>query len=278
MTYRNFSTRFLVQGFLSLVVLVLVLAVSGRWPFQPQSGDTTEPARAFADIYKQRAPGVVSIQSSRTVVPPRLLVPQFPFFGFPEYFPPVEARASGSGFFISADGYILTNDHVVAGADQVRVVLPDQRQLRARLAGRDAASDLALLKVEGADFPFVEMDSARPRVGDWVIAIGNPFDLGSTATAGIVSAYGRNIGSGGVEYMQLDAPLNQGSSGGPAFDVRGRVVGVNTAILSPNGGFIGIGFALPADHARRVAQRLMRVDRGRAGSLRDRLQQALRGI
>lgn len=262
MRRRNFAIGFLILALLSLAVLGAALMRSDMLPLNRARQEPVAPARPFAEIYRERAAAVVSIYSSRTIAPPRLLVPLFPFFGFPEYEPSVEARSSGSGFFVSADGYVLTNDHVVAGAERVQVVLQDKRRLYARLIGRDPGSDLALLKVDGGAFPFVQFDqSARPRVGDWVMAIGNPFGLGSTATAGIVSAYGRNIGVNGAEYMQLDAPLNPGSSGGPAFDVRGRVIGVNTAILSPDGGFIGIGFALPAHHAQAAVKRLMKDDR-----------------
>jgi serine protease Do len=185
-----------------------------------------------------------------------------------------EAMASGSGFFISPDGYILTNNHVVENASDIKVTLPgkDQRQLTATIVGRDEATDLAVIKVEGRDFPFVSFEnSAKPRVGDWVIAVGNPFGLGGTATAGIVSAYGRDIGEGPfVDYIQIDAPINRGNSGGPTFDVYGRVIGVNTAIYSPSGGSVGIGFDIPADVAATVARELIangKVTRGYMGAV-----------
>jgi serine protease Do len=258
-------------GLAGLLVLGLWLWRGGGLLTGPTA--MTGLSQSFADIYARVAPAVVSIESRRTITPPRLRMPLWPFFGVPEYLPPRQARGSGSGFFISADGYILTNDHVVAGADRVMVVLQDGRRLPARLAGRDRRSDLALLKVEGGTYPFVSFATrARPRVGDWVIAIGNPFGLGSTATAGIVSAYDRQIGEDGLEVMQLDAAINPGSSGGPAFDVRGQVVGVNTAILSPDGGFIGIGFALPAERAEAVARRLMAAERSLFAGWRSREQ------
>ena len=168
------------------------------------------------------------------------------------------AMASGSGFFISADGYIVTNNHVIADADTITVKLNDKRELKAKVVGRDEGTDLAVIKVEGKDFPFVTFENkAKPRVGDWVIAVGNPFLLGGTATAGIVSAYGRDIGDNFVDYLQIDAPINRGNSGGPTFDIYGRVIGVNTAIFSPSGGSVGIGFAIPADIAERITKSLM---------------------
>ncbi len=169
-----------------------------------------------------------------------------------------EAMAAGSGFFISADGYIVTNNHVVADADTIKVTLSDERELTARLIGRDALSDLAVIKVEGGGFPFVSFETAsKPRVGDWVIAIGNPYTLGGTVTAGIVSAEERQIGQQFVNYLQIDAPINRGNSGGPTFDVFGRVVGVNTAIFSESGGSVGIGFAIPASLAAGITKQLI---------------------
>ncbi len=170
-----------------------------------------------------------------------------------------QAMSSGSGFFMSADGYILTNNHVIDNASDIKVTLKDQRELKAVVVGRDEATDLAVLKVEGHGFPFVSFEnSAKPRVGDWVIAVGNPFGLGGTATAGIVSAYGRDIGEGPfVDYIQIDAPINRGNSGGPTFDVYGRVIGVNTAIYSPSGGSVGIGFDIPADMVQKISHQLI---------------------
>ena len=183
-----------------------------------------------------------------------------------------QAMSSGSGFFISGDGYILTNNHVVENASDIKVTLKDQRELHATIIGRDEATDLAVIKVDGRSFPFVSFEnSAKPRVGDWVIAVGNPFGLGGTATAGIVSAYGRDIGEGPfVDYIQIDAPINRGNSGGPTFDIYGRVIGVNTAIYSPSGGSVGIGFDIPAEVAATVARQLIsagKVTRGYMGAV-----------
>jgi serine protease Do len=184
-----------------------------------------------------------------------------------------EVQASGSGFFISPDGYLVTNNHVVANAETIKVTLNDKRQLTARVIGRDESTDLAVLKVDGSNFPFVSFESiAKPRVGDWVLAIGNPLGLGGTATAGIVSTIGRSLvgdaSSAFVDYIQIDAPINRGNSGGPTFDIYGRVIGVNTAIYSPNGGSIGIGFDIPADVVANITHQLMtggKITRGYLG-------------
>ncbi|MGO8834561.1 MAG: Do family serine endopeptidase [Roseiarcus sp.] len=166
--------------------------------------------------------------------------------------------AQGSGFFISADGYIVTNNHVVDHATEVTVTTIDGKSIPAKVIGTDAKTDLALLKVkEGGDYPFVTFADQAPRVGDWVIAVGNPFGLGGTVTAGIVSARGRDIGSGPYDdFLQIDAPVNRGNSGGPTFNGEGQVVGVNTAIFSPSGGSVGIGFAIEADVVKSVVQAL----------------------
>ncbi len=181
-------------------------------------------------------------------------------------------QSAGSGFFISADGYIVTNNHVVENAETIKVVLKDETELDAVVVGRDEGSDLAVIKVKGGrtNFPFVNFENAgKPRVGDWVIAVGNPFGLGGTATAGIISAYGRDIGETFVDYIQIDAPINRGNSGGPTFDIYGRVIGVNTAIFSPSGGSVGIGFAIPAEIADNVTKQLIsggKIQRGYIGA------------
>jgi serine protease Do len=167
------------------------------------------------------------------------------------------SQAQGSGFFISGDGYIVTNDHVVDHATEVTVTTSDGKSMPAKVIGVDTKTDLALLKAQGADFPYVTFASHTPRVGDWVIAVGNPFGLGGTVTAGIVSARGRDIGSGPYDdFLQIDAPVNHGNSGGPTFDAEGEVVGVNTAIFSPSGGSVGIGFAIASDVVKNVVQQL----------------------
>jgi serine protease Do len=170
---------------------------------------------------------------------------------------PERSQAQGSGFFVSADGYIVTNNHVVEHASEVTVTTDSGKTLSAKVIGSDPKTDIALLKAEGADFPAVKFAAKPPRVGDWVIAVGNPFGLGGTVTAGIVSARGRDIGSGPYDdFIQIDAPVNHGNSGGPAFNNEGEVVGVNTAIFSPSGGSVGIGFAISADVVQTVVQQL----------------------
>ena len=163
----------------------------------------------------------------------------------------------GSGFFISADGYAVTNNHVVENAENVQVTTDDGKSFKAKVIGTDPRTDLALIKVDGNDFPYVKLADTTPRVGDWVLAVGNPFGLGGTVTAGIVSARGRDIGAGPYDdFIQIDAPVNKGNSGGPTFDVDGNVIGVNTAIFSPSGGSVGIAFAIPADTVKSVIAQL----------------------
>ncbi len=164
----------------------------------------------------------------------------------------------GSGFFISADGFAVTNNHVVDGADKVEVSTDDGKTYSAKVIGTDPRTDLALIKVEGrTDFPFAKLADGKPRIGDWVLAVGNPFGLGGTVTAGIVSASGRDIGSGPYDdFIQIDAPVNKGNSGGPAFDTSGEVMGVNTAIYSPSGGSVGIAFSIPASTVKTVVAQL----------------------
>lgn len=162
--------------------------------------------------------------------------------------------SQGSGFFISADGYVVTNNHVVENAIEVQLVSDDGKTFNAKVVGTDPRTDLALLKVtDGGTFPFVRLASATPRIGDWVLAVGNPFGLGGTVTAGILSARNRDIGSGPYDdYLQIDAAVNRGNSGGPTFNAAGEVIGVNTAIVSPSGGSVGIAFAIPAATVEKV--------------------------
>ncbi|HEY8382720.1 MAG TPA: trypsin-like peptidase domain-containing protein [Microvirga sp.] len=166
-------------------------------------------------------------------------------------------QSQGSGFFVSADGYVVTNNHVVENGSEVQVVMDDGKTLDAKVIGTDPKTDLALLKVEGSDFPFVKLAGQKARVGDWVLAVGNPFGLGGTVTAGIVSAQHRDIGQGPYDdFIQIDAPVNRGNSGGPTFNLAGEVVGVNTAIFSPSGGNVGIAFAIPASTVNQIVTSL----------------------
>jgi serine protease Do len=167
------------------------------------------------------------------------------------------SSGQGSGFFISADGYAVTNNHVVDQADTVEVATDDGKTYTAKVIGSDSRTDLALIKVDGGSFPYVNLADTPPRIGDWVLAVGNPFGLGGTVTAGIVSARGRDIGAGPYDdFIQIDAPVNRGNSGGPTFDVNGHVIGVNTAIFSPSGGNVGIAFAIPAETVKTVVAQL----------------------
>jgi len=167
------------------------------------------------------------------------------------------ATSQGSGFFISSDGLAMTTYHVIARNKKIEVITDNGRTYTAKLVGADPKTDLALLKVEGGnEFPVVRMADRAPRIGEWVLAIGNPFGLGGTVTAGIVSAGARGILSPYSDFIQIDAPINQGNSGGPTFDAAGRVIGVNSAIFSPSGGSVGVGFAIPADTVKAIADRL----------------------
>jgi serine protease Do len=250
----------------------------------PQSGPAVSGAPAtFADIAARVKPAVVSVQVRiLNTDAPQLaqgLDQASPFgdlfrhFGLPFEEPPVvprEGQAQGSGFFISPDGYIVTNNHVVANARGLTVTLDDGRTVAARVIAADPRTDLAVIKtVSGANYPFVSFTRTQPRIGDWVLAVGNPFGLGGTVTAGIVSANGRDIGEGPYDdFLQIDAPVNQGNSGGPAFNLNGEVIGINTAIYTPSGGSVGIAFAIPASTAQPIVEQLERggqVSRGYLG-------------
>lgn len=239
-----------------------------------RTGDVTPvrpPAGApmsFADMIDRVAPAVVSIETKGHMKMTGEL-PNLPGFDFgqgddgSDKGKEQEVRGAGSGFFISPEGYIVTNNHVIEDAEDIQVVLNNDTKLKATIVGRDVATDLAVLKVEGHDFPFVRFElEHKPRVGDWVVAMGNPFNFSNTATAGIVSAYGRDIGSEGgtdyVDYLQIDAAINRGNSGGPTFDLYGKVIGVNTAIVTPSGANAGVGFAIPADVAAKITSQLMK--------------------
>ncbi len=212
----------------------------------------------FVDLVARVKPAVVSITTKLRSQPASDEETPTPFgMQRPGRQHAVEAR--GSGFIIDADGTVVTNNHVVNNADSVSVTLADGTELTAKVIGHDARTDLAVLKIDaGHPLPFVNLgDSAKVRPGEWVVAMGNPFGLGGTVTAGIVSASGRDIGSGPYDnFIQIDAPINQGNSGGPLFTQDGHVVGVNSAIISPSGGSVGIGFAIPSDMVRTVVAEL----------------------
>ena len=233
----------------------------------------------FADIVETVKPAVVSVRVKVEATGPQVSqLDELPFpkgspmeqffrrFGSPEGMPNVPnaprgrnfTSGQGSGFLISADGYAVTNNHVVEKASTVEVTFDDGKSYSAKVIGTDSRTDLALIKLEGGgSFPFVKLGDKPPRVGDWVLAVGNPFGLGGTVTAGIVSARGRDIGAGPYDdFLQIDAPVNKGNSGGPTFDVEGNVIGVNTAIFSPSGGSVGIAFAIPAETVKTVVAQL----------------------
>jgi serine protease Do len=253
-----------------------VLAGPAQAQVNTDIGKAAQPT-GFADIVQRVKPSVISVkvtmndkaadamdqseEGSDQSGPP--MERFFRQFGGPEGTPPGTRQhheghgvmmGQGSGFFISSDGYAVTNNHVVENATKVEVTTEDGKTYTAKVIGTDARTDLALIKVEGgADFPFAKLASGKPRIGDWVLAVGNPFGLGGTVTAGIVSASGRDIGNGPYDnFLQIDAPVNKGNSGGPAFNMQGEVVGVNTAIYSPSGGSVGIAFSIPAPTVQNV--------------------------
>jgi serine protease Do len=274
------------------------LAASSVAAAVPAANGTRSLPGSFSEIIERVAPAVVSIRVTGAAPQARpgaeggpAEIPE-PFkrffneefgkrygfqFGTPNGQPNGQPRRAprvqgmGSGFFIDADGHIVTNNHVVGNADKIEVMLKGGDTFEAELVGRDPKTDLALLKVKGGEkFPYVRFgDSGSAKVGDWVIALGSPFGLGQTATTGIVSARGRDIGAGPYDdFLQIDAPINKGNSGGPTFNVRGEVIGVNTAIISPTGVSAGIGFAVPSNMAKNVIAQLLKngsVSRGWLG-------------
>jgi serine protease Do len=271
----------------ALGIAAIAAAPGGHAPFSAasfaspaQAAETTPTPPGFGDLVSKVKPAVISVRvkidqdndksamlqqnrmDSEEGNPFEEFSRQFGFRGpngmqrMPQQHKVITGE--GSGFFISADGYAVTNNHVVDHASSVQVTADDGTVYTAKVVGTDPKTDLALIKVDGKkDFPFVQFSSQEPRIGDWVVAVGNPFGLGGTVTAGIVSARGRDIGNGPYDdYIQIDAPINKGNSGGPAFDMNGNVIGVNTAIFSPSGGSVGIGFDIPAATAKLVVAQL----------------------
>jgi serine protease Do len=284
-THSVFSVRKL--ALMTSVAASLGVAMYG---FAPSSGGLSSAAHAevnnavssaaqptgFADMVERVKPSVISVKVSmkeKTADASNKsdddgsgspMERFFRQFGGPDGMPRGRDRrhgemiGQGSGFFISSDGFAVTNNHVVDGADKVEVTTDDGKNYTARVIGTDPRTDVALIKIEGgSDFPFVKLSEGKARIGDWVLAVGNPFGLGGTVTAGIVSARGRDIGSGPYDdFIQIDAPVNKGNSGGPAFNMQGEVVGVNTAIFSPSGGSVGIAFSIPAATVKSVVAQL----------------------
>jgi serine protease Do len=260
-----------------------------------QAVETVQHPAGFADLVAKVKPAVVSVRvkidRTATTSMNEGGGDNTPFdqffrqFGFDNGQDALQPRhqvitGEGSGFFITADGYAVTNNHVVDHANTVEVTTDDGTKYTAKVVGTDPKTDLALIKVDGKnDFPYVKFADKAPRVGDWVVAVGNPFGLGGTVTAGIGSARGRDIGAGPYDdYVQIDAPINKGNSGGPAFDVEGNVIGVNTAIYSPSGGSVGIGFDIPADTVKTVVAQLKTSGRVTRGWLGVQIQPVTAGI
>ena len=290
MLRKQSSKRLAVLMAGALLGATALTAVSGIVPSQSAKAAQTQsavsvlnraPKHGFADLVEKVMPTVVSVEvrfapASNSDVKNlysqehhgQEFTPRAPF-GFFDRFSqrrgnkfrqkPRGGRASGSGFIISQDGYVVTNNHVVKDATQVLVTLADGQEYQAKVVGTDSKTDLAVLKLKSdKPFQFVKLAKKDPRVGDWVIAVGNPFGLGGSVTTGIVSATGRNIGSGPYDnFLQIDASINKGNSGGPAFNLNGEVIGVNTAIFSPSGGSVGIGFAIPASTTRQIVEDLI---------------------
>lgn len=272
--------------------LMVMLAISALfWAFfWSSAGQAKTPPDSFADLVDKLIPAVVNVSTTQTIKggEPGVEIPQFPPGSpfeefFKEFFDRQQRERTrkvtslGSGFIVDPSGYIVTNNHVIADADEVTVLFEDSThaRLKAKIVGRDTKTDLALLKVEAShSLPYVKFgDSDKTRVGDWVVAIGNPFGLGGTVTAGIVSARARQLNSGPYDdFLQTDAAINKGNSGGPMFNMAGEVIGVNSAIYSPTGGSIGIGFAIPSSLAKPVIEQLRKYGKTRRGWLGVKIQ------
>ena len=269
-------------GLLAATALSADFVFSPTYPLHAETAAQVAPTAGFADLAAKVMPSVVSVQVDFANVasvddndqqanpqPMPNLPENSPFRDFFNQFPQLrpdaprqprggEGVAQGSGFVISADGYAVTNNHVVRNAEKVSVTMSDGQEYPADVIGTDPKTDLALIKIKAdKKFDYVNFASKEPRVGDWVMAVGNPFGLGGTVTTGIISARGRDIGAGPYDdFLQIDASINRGNSGGPDFNLDGEVVGVNTAIFSPSGGSVGIGFAIPASTAQDVINSL----------------------
>ncbi len=290
---RKTSNRVAVAGWtagwpqtISAIIFGLLVALAVAISTQPASARSAP--ESFADLAEKLLPAVVNISSSQVVrTTQRQEIPQAPPGSpfedfFKEFFDrnqregaPRRAASLGSGFIIDKSGFIVTNNHVIAEADEITVILHDDSRHPATVIGRDPKTDLALLKIEtDLELPHVNWgDSTKARVGDWVVAIGNPFGLGGTVTAGIISARQRDINQGPYDsFIQTDASINRGNSGGPMFNMDGRVIGVNTAIFSPTGGSVGVGFSIPASIAERVVNQLREFGRTKRGWLGVRIQ------
>ncbi|HEY4042783.1 MAG TPA: DegQ family serine endoprotease [Rhodopila sp.] len=298
--FRSPVARAAVLGVSFTLVLPAVIPLTAL--IQPAMARSAPDS--FADLASKLLPAVVNVSSTQTVTAKNgargpdagpempMFPPGSPFEQFFKDFlnrnhggggqggdnPPAARRAQslGSGFIVDPSGYVVTNNHVIEGADEVSVTLQDNTVLKAEIVGRDESGDIALLKVKtDKALPTVDFgDSSQSRVGDWVLAIGNPFGLGGTVTAGIVSARGRDIHQGQYDdFIQTDAAINRGNSGGPLFNMDGQVIGINTAIFSPSGGSIGIGFSIPSNMAKNIVAQLKAYGHPRRGWLGVKIQQ-----
>ena len=277
---RYIGVRNLMVGLISLSLVAGMLPAS----VTPATAQVRSTPNSFADLAERLLPAVVNVSTTQTVSGREgIELPQLPPGSpFEEFFKEFfernrpeqrqrKATSLGSGFIVDARGFVVTNNHVIQDADEIAVILQDNTRLAAKLIGKDPKTDLALLKVEPGELklPTVSLgDSDAARVGDWIIAIGNPFGLGGTVTAGIISARGRDINAGPYDdFLQTDASINRGNSGGPMFNLAGDVIGINTAIYSPSGGSIGIGFAIPSSAAKPVVDQLIKFGEVRRGWL-----------
>ena len=300
---RHERRRLALLGSVAAVALVALGAVGAQLPAlssgasaapiaAPAMQAPTSPSSSFADLIASVRPAVVSVKvqldqpvsmndgpgdNGGGALPFDPFAP-FDLPGVPQMSQPPRGSqlvvGEGSGFFISPDGTIVTANHVVDHATSVQVTTSDGKVYKARVIGNDPGTDIAVIKVDaGNNFKYVKFADRLPRVGDWVVAIGNPFGLGNTVTAGIVSAIGRTINTSTYDnYLQIDAPINRGNSGGPTFDMRGNVVGINDAIYTPSGGSVGIGFDVPADTASPIVAQLVKSGQVTRGWLGVRLQ------
>ncbi len=283
-----------VGTFYTRQILLLLITVLTAVTMTASTSFARSAPESFADLAAKLLPAVVNI-STTAVAKQRSGTPELPQFPpgspFEEFFRdffdrnrPQQNRKStslGSGFIVDKAGIIITNNHVIQDADEITVILQDNTSLKAEVVGRDPKTDLAVLQVKPIkDLPAVSLgDSDKIRVGDWVVAIGNPFGLGGTVTAGIVSARGRNINSGPYDdFIQTDASINRGNSGGPLFNLDGEVIGINTAIFSPSGGSIGIGFSIPSSTAKGIISQLRKYGKTRRGWLGVRIQKVTEEI
>ncbi|MEJ2125332.1 MAG: Do family serine endopeptidase [Alphaproteobacteria bacterium] len=299
---RGFRAKSTTAVITAACLSLALLAIPGQMLIQaqPAAAQTNRAPASFADVAEKVRPAVVSVYTKTTSPKPKhgkrhwrgFRLPEVPqdnpfhdFFErfrkqFPDQTPPHAERAQGSGFLISEDGYVVTNHHVVNKATEIKVSFGDDEKLKAKVVGSDQRTDIALLKIEGkrkfkAHLTFAKTPS---RVGDWVLAVGNPFGLGGTVTAGIVSAGGRSIGHGPYDFLQIDAAVNRGNSGGPAVNLNGEVIGVNTAIYSPSGGNVGIAFAIPAKLVETVVAQLKDKGKVNRGWLGVTIQNVSKGI